>query len=95
MSTSVDQVALNFGTPAQSRLEHLTIEQARRYLRDGHFPPGSMGPKIEAAISYLERGGQTVIITSPEKIPEALQGMAGTRITPTLALAIQVAHQAA
>jgi carbamate kinase len=82
ISTAVDQVALGYGTPAQQNLERLTVSEARRYLAEGHFPPGSMGPKIEAALAYLERGGKLVIITSPEKIPEALHGMAGTRITP-------------
>ncbi|MFQ5663738.1 MAG: carbamate kinase [Terriglobia bacterium] len=81
ISTSVDQVALNYGTPKQKPLEHLTLEAARRHLAAGQFPPGSMGPKIEAGISYLERGGRLVIITSPEKIPEALFRMAGTRMT--------------
>jgi carbamate kinase len=81
ISTAVDQVALDYGAPEQRNLERLTASEARRYLAQGHFPAGSMGPKIEAALAYLERGGNLVIITSPEKIPEALQGMAGTRIT--------------
>ena len=81
ISTSVDQVVLNYGTPDQRLLDRLPAEEARRYLREGHFPPGSMGPKIEAALRYLERGGRQVIITSPERIPEALHGLAGTRIT--------------
>jgi len=83
ISTGVDQVALDFATPRQRRLEQLTLAEARRYLAEGHFPPGSMGPKIEAAIGYLERGGRLVIITSPERIPEALHGMAGTRLAAT------------
>ena len=81
ISTAVPQVALNYGTTNQQALECLSAEQARTYLRGGQFPAGSMGPKIEAALAYLERGGKLVIITSPESIPEALQGMAGTRIT--------------
>jgi carbamate kinase len=95
ISTSVDQVALNYGTATEQPLERMSLEQSRRYLREGHFPPGSMGPKIEAAIRYLDRGGRMVIITSPERIPEAMQGMAGTRITPTLETAAHTAHQAA
>ena len=83
ISTGVDQVALNYGTPRERALETLTAAEARRYLREGQFPAGSMGPKIEAALAYLERGGRLAIITSPERIPEALHGMAGTRITPT------------
>jgi len=80
ISTGVDQVALDYGTSQEKLLEYLNAEEAQRYLREGQFPPGSMGPKIEAALSYLNRGGREVIITSPERIPEALQGMAGTRI---------------
>ena len=81
ISTGVAQVALNYGTVNQQQLERLSAGEARGYLSAGQFPPGSMGPKIEAALAYLERGGKLVIITSPENIPEALQGMAGTRIT--------------
>ncbi len=81
ISTGVAQVALNYGTPRQQQLERLSAGEARGYLSAGQFPAGSMGPKIEAALAYLERGGKLVIITSPENIPEALQGMAGTRIT--------------
>ncbi len=84
ISTSVEQVALHYGTPQQRPLERLSADEARRNLREGHFPPGNMGPKIEAALEYLERGGRLVIITSPERIPEALHGMAGTRITPAV-----------
>jgi len=80
ISTGVAQVALNYGTPGQQQLERLSAGEARSYLGAGQFPPGSMGPKIEAALAYLDRGGKLVIITSPENIPEALQGMAGTRI---------------
>lgn len=78
--TEVDQVALNFGKPNQQFLSSITIDEARRYLADGHFPPGSMGPKIEAAIAFLEGGGQKVIVTSIDRAPEALDGNAGTVI---------------
>jgi len=81
ISTSVEQVSLGYATPRQRALDHVSLADARRYLAEGEFPPGSMGPKIEAAIGYLERGGRLVIITSPERIPEALHGMAGTRLT--------------
>jgi len=81
ISTGVAQVALNYGTVNQQQLERLSAGEARGYLSAGQFPPGSMGPKIEAALAYLERGGKLVIITSPENIAEALQGLAGTRIT--------------
>jgi carbamate kinase len=85
ISTGVDQVALNYGTPQERAITNLAVPEARRYLREGQFAAGSMGPKIEAALAYLERGGRLAIITSPERIPEALQGMAGTRITPAQA----------
>ena len=82
ISTSVERVALHFGTPRQQPLSQLSAQETRRYLDERQFPPGSMGPKIEAALDYLERGGKLVIITSPESIPDALAGLAGTRITP-------------
>jgi len=81
ISTAVDRVALNYGTPDERPLEHLTAAEACRYLLEGQFPAGSMGPKIEAALNYLDRGGKRVIITSPESIPDALHGLAGTLIT--------------
>jgi carbamate kinase len=67
ISTSVDCVALNYGAPGERPLEQLSVTEARRYLRDGQFPSGSMGPKIEAALGYLEHGGRLVIITSPAR----------------------------
>jgi carbamate kinase len=80
ISTGIEQVAINFDTPQQQLISSMTVPEACRYLREGQFAAGSMGPKIEAALAYLERGGHLAIITSPERIPEALQGMAGTRI---------------
>ena len=81
ISTGVDQVALHYGTSKAQSLRHLTADEARKYLRKGEFPAGSMGPKIQAALEYLDRGGALVIITSPESIPEALHDLAGTRIS--------------
>jgi len=81
MSTAVDRVFLNFGSPEEAPLERMNLEEARRHLADGQFPAGSMGPKIEAAIRFLELGGTSVVITSPERISEALRGEAGTWIT--------------
>lgn len=78
--TAVDQVALDFATPEQRFLSTLTLEQARRYLGEGQFPAGSMGPKIEAAILFLERGGQRVIICSVENMVHAIRGRTGTQI---------------
>ena len=78
--TGVDKVALNFGAPDQKNLDKLTISDARKYLAANEFPKGSMGPKIKAAINFLESGGEEVIITSIEKTGLALHGNAGTRI---------------
>ena len=65
LSTAVDKVALNFGKPDQREIDRMTVAEARGYLEEGHFPAGSMKPKIEAAIDFLEHGGQEVIITQP------------------------------
>ncbi len=80
MSTPVERVALHYGTPAERAIETMSARDAVRYLDEGHFPPGSMGPKIQAAIRFLEDGGETVIITAPWAIGEALAGKGGTRI---------------
>jgi carbamate kinase len=81
ISTSVERVYLNFGQPDQIGLDHLTVEQARTYLEQGHFPPGSMGPKIRAVIQFLEQGGKEALITSPQNLARALRGETGTRLT--------------
>jgi carbamate kinase len=81
--TEVDHVALNFGKPNERALSRVTIAEAKQYLADGHFPPGSMGPKIEAAIAFIEGGGEKVIITSIDRAPAALDGKAGTIIAST------------
>ncbi len=83
ISTAVEKVALNFGKPDQAWLDHLTLSQAKQYLAEGsHFAKGSMAPKIQAIIWYLEAGGKEAIITNPENIGRALRGETGTRITP-------------
>jgi carbamate kinase len=81
ISTSVSRVALNYGQPTQRWIDRMTVEQARRYLAEGHFKPGSMRPKIEAVIGYLERcpSGQA-LITDPSSIGSALRGEQGTWI---------------
>lgn len=81
-STSVDKVALDFGTPQQVDIDHMTAAECRRYLAEGHFAPGSMRPKIEAALSFLEQGGERVIITQPHHLEQALHGIYGTHIVP-------------
>lgn len=82
VSTSVDQVYLNFGKPDQTPIDKMTVSEAKRYLKEGHFAPGSMAPKIESVITFIEEGGELAIITSPENLARALKGEAGTQITP-------------
>ena len=83
ISTAVEKVALNFGTPQEEWVDHLTLAEARTYLAEGrHFAAGSMAPKIEAVIDFLEAGGEEAIITTPQKLEEAVAGKTGTRITP-------------
>jgi len=82
ISTAVEKVALNFNKPDQRWLDRLTLAEAREYLEAGHFHKGSMGPKIEAIASYLERGGQRALITNPENLGRALAGETGTWVVP-------------
>jgi carbamate kinase len=80
ISTAVDQVCLNFGKPDQKTLDRMTVAEAKRYMTEGHFKPGSMLPKVQACIQFIENGGTEALITSPEALPLALDGKAGTRI---------------
>jgi carbamate kinase len=80
--TDVEKVALNYRKKNQRDLDRLSVAEAKQYLREGHFPPGSMGPKIEAAINFLEKGGKEVVISSIEEGYEAVTGDAGTTIVP-------------
>ncbi len=80
VSTAVERVALNYGTLQERPVSVMAVDEARRYLAEGQFPPGSMGPKITAAIRFLDAGGQAVIITAPSSLGAALEGQAGTRI---------------
>ena len=83
ISTAVEKVALNYGTPDQEWVDQMTLEQAKQYLEEGtHFAKGSMAPKIKAVIWYLESGGKHAIITNPENIGRALKGETGTHILP-------------
>lgn len=82
MLTGVEKVSLDFGKPTQRPLDSMTASEARRHLAEGQFPPGSMGPKVAAALHYLAAGGKTVVITSLDRTYEALNGTAGTRIVP-------------
>ena len=80
MLTGVERVALDFGKPTQRSIDRLTAAEARKHLADGQFPPGSMGPKITAALGFIERGGPRAVITSLDKLDLALDGRAGTAI---------------
>ena len=80
IATDVEKVALNYGTLDQRDLNKLSVSDAKKYLEEGHFPVGSMGPKIQAVINFLEAGGERAIITSIDKIIGALKGEAGTEI---------------
>jgi carbamate kinase len=81
ISTAVEKVALNFGKPNEKWLDKITLKEAKAYLAEGvHFAEGSMAPKIQAVIWFLERGGQKAIITNPENIAQALRGETGTTI---------------
>jgi carbamate kinase len=83
ISTAVEKVALNFGKPDEKWLDHLTLAEAKQYLLEGtHFAKGSMAPKIQAIIWFLENGGKKALITDPENIGRALKGETGTWIEP-------------
>jgi carbamate kinase len=82
ISTDVDKVALNFGTDEQVEIDHMNIAECREHLAAGHFAAGSMRPKIESALRFLENGGEEVIITQPQKLQADLQSIYGTHIVP-------------
>ena len=78
--TNTDRVYLDYGTPEARPLDQMNCWEAEQYLRQGQFPPGSMGPKIRAAMLYLQGGGRDVLITSPQHLEAALDGKSGTRL---------------
>ncbi len=78
--TGVRRLCLNYGTPEQRDLDVISLDEAGRYLAEGQFPAGSMGPKVKAAMRFLEDGGREAIITAPESLAAALVGTDGTRI---------------
>jgi carbamate kinase len=83
ISTAVEKVSLDFGKPNQREVDHMTLSEVKKYLAEGtHFAKGSMAPKIQAIIWYLEAGGKKAIITNPENIGRALKGETGTVIEP-------------
>jgi len=82
ISTAVEKVALNFGTPQETLVDHLTLAEAKAHLDEGvHFAAGSMAPKIQAIVNYLENGGTTAIVTDPENVERALRDETGTHFT--------------
>jgi carbamate kinase len=80
--TDVPRVALRYQTPQQEELSEVPVSEMRRYLAEGHFPPRSMGRKVEAAIRFIEGGGRRAIITSLDLAVPALLGEAGTHVVP-------------
>jgi carbamate kinase len=81
ISTAVEKVSLDYKKPGQRDLDRMTLAEAKRHLADGQFAPGSMGPKIEAIIEFLEAGGKRALITDPAHLIPALEGRTGTWIT--------------
>jgi carbamate kinase len=82
VSTGVEQVYLDWGKPTQRAVSRMTVAEARRYMAEGHFKPGSMLPKVQALIDFLEGGGKEGLITDPTHLAPALQGETGTRVVP-------------
>ena len=82
ISTGVEKVALNYNKTDQRFLDRMTLDEAEQYIAEGHFPPGSMLPKIEAAVEFVRMGGPQAIITDPPNLARALRGETGTRIVP-------------
>ncbi len=82
ISTAVEKVALNFNKENEVWLDKMTVAEAKQYIEEGHFAPGSMLPKVKAIIQFLENGGKKALITDPEHIGEALDGKTGTWILP-------------
>ncbi len=78
--TNVERVSLNFGKPEEKTIQVMDIKEAQQHLDEGQFPPGSMGPKIRAAIEYIQSGGQEVLITSASHLKAALINRSGTKI---------------
>ena len=85
LSTGVEQVAVHFRQPDERWLDRLTVDEAKQFLADGEFPRGSMGPKIEAAVRFLEHGGSEVLVTTPAALERAIAGETGTRVVASAA----------
>jgi carbamate kinase len=78
----VSKVAIDYGKPTERALDRMTVAEAEQHLADGQFPPGSMGPKIEASVQFVKASGKSVLITDVENLREALEGRDGTLIVP-------------
>ncbi|MCL4236085.1 MAG: carbamate kinase, partial [Deltaproteobacteria bacterium] len=76
------KVCVHFGTPKERALDRVTLSEITDYLAEGHFPPGSIGPKVNAAIQFVQRGGREAIITSADRLSAAIEGKDGTTIVP-------------
>jgi len=82
ISTGVEKVCLNFNKPDQREVDRLTLAEAKQYIVEGHFGTGSMLPKVEAAVDFVQNGGPRAIITNPQNLQRALRGEAGTQVVP-------------
>jgi carbamate kinase len=82
ISTAVEKVCLSYGKPNQRALDSMTAAEARRYVAEGHFQPGSMLPKVQACLQFIETGRREALITCPEALSDALDGRTGTRVVP-------------
>ncbi|HZW82427.1 MAG TPA: carbamate kinase [Candidatus Deferrimicrobium sp.] len=82
ISTGVPKVYLNYGKPEEKALDNVNLAELKQYMQENHFAPGSMLPKIQAVVSFLERGGKKAIITNPESLEAALAGETGTHVYP-------------
>jgi carbamate kinase len=82
ISTAVEKICVDFGKPGQRALDSMTVTEAKRFVAEGHFAAGSMLPKVQACVQFLESGGREAIVTCPERLSAALDGSSGTRILP-------------
>ncbi len=82
ISTAVEKVFINYNKPEQKGIDRMTVDEAKAYIGQGQFAKGSMLPKVNAVIAFLEHGGKEALITNPESLERAIAGETGTRIVP-------------